>query len=278
MQPRRSLPGASGRGAFAGFYRARDPQAGAELLRRACRVAAREGARWVLGPVDGGTWGNYRLPLTLPEAAGIPGAEPRFWGEPRGSPEEVAAFQEAGFALTAEYESRLIPRPQPREGAVALASRWRRQGYRIRTAERTSMAAELPRILALAERAFAGAPYHAPAPPGLLQTRYAALLPYLDPRLVPLVEDACGNLAAFALALGPDEHERVILKTLAADPAGCARGASALLADAVHRAAEGLGARAVVHALMRTDNATASVSRRYGGHVVRRYGLFRWVP
>ena len=79
------LHGAPGRSGMVGHYEAREPAAGAALLRHACSLLIERGAARVLGPMNGSTWARYRLalPRTPEEDRFQPDGFP---GEPRNPP------------------------------------------------------------------------------------------------------------------------------------------------------------------------------------------------
>ena len=76
---RHDLVGAPGQSGIIGHYAATDADAAVELLRDATRRLLAAGARRVLGPMNGTTWGRYRFALVEPP--GETGDRP-FLGEP----------------------------------------------------------------------------------------------------------------------------------------------------------------------------------------------------
>lgn len=275
----RGVEGACG---LIGWYGAEDLPAGAALLREArARLAARGAAR-ILGPMDGSTWGRYRL--VLPGGGAEP-AEPPFLTEPQNPPEYPDHFAAAGFRLAALYESRIVRNlAVPRPGERALAERLGRSGLRVRALDPARPEEELELLFRFSSLAFQGNAYYRPLPFAPFREAGLRLFRVLDPELVRLAFDRDGDLLGFVFAF-PDplsavagRPTRVVLKTIASRPGARCRGLSAFLADQVHALAHAKGYRAVIHALMHSDNASLRISRRYDGEPFRRYGLYEAGP
>jgi hypothetical protein len=259
-----------------GWFAARERDAAVSLLRTICEEAQRlSGAQaCVVGPLNGNTWGHYRLAL--------PGGsdEPPFPGEPTNPPEYSEYFLSAGFRVAAAYESRIVEDLSPRPGAEALARRAEREGICIRPLDRANGERELDALFALSSAAFAENPYYQPISREAFDGMYGPVLASVDPELVRLAHDRDGRLIAFALAYpeGGGSNARVVLKSAASAPNARVLGLSAVLADQIHARAAQQSYRGVVHALMRSDNPSAAISRRYGGRGFRRYALYEWTP
>lgn len=271
------LVGAPGRSALVGWYDAADREAGVALLRAAVRTM--DDAPRVLGPMNGSTWGRYRL--ALPSNLH---ADPPFLSEPANPPEYVDHFREAGFRVAAEYESAIVEDLSAGdERAPEFAARLAARGGEMRTLDADRFDEELESIHRLSVEAFAGNRFYAPIGLDEFRARYLPLRPILDPDLVRLAVGTDGALLGFVFAF-PDllsidagRPTRVVLKTLATAPAARGLGLGSLLTDEVRRVAHEKGYRAVVHALMEAGNASVRISR-HSARVFRRYALFAWTP
>lgn len=272
------LAGAPGRSELIGWYEAADRAAGVELLRAARRDVGSSVGR-ILGPMNGSTWGRYRLALPSDLAA-----DPPFLSEPVNPPEYVDDFRVAGFRVVAEYESRVVEdlsAADPR--APEFSERLGRIGGSMRPLDPDRFDEELDAVHGLSLEAFAANRFYAPVGRDEFRARYRALRPILDPDLVRLAVDARGALLGFVFAF-PDllsadggRPSRVVLKTLAAAPAARGLGLGSLLTDEVRRIAREKGYRTVIHALMEAGNPSVRISR-HSARVMRRYALFGWGP
>lgn len=276
------LHGAPGISGVVGHYEALDGRAGVEMLRRACTVLAAAGAVRVLGPMNGSTWGRYRL--ALPPAEGGTG-EPPFAGEPWNPPQYPRHWEQAGFSVAATYASAVArdlaaahPRRAALEKAVAAA------GVTIHPLEPGGFEAALHDIFDLSARAFAANLFYAPIPEAEFRAAYEPLRPLLDPELVRLARAADGSLAGFVLAY-PDfltkepgaPGGRLVLKTLATAESARGIGLGSLLTDEVRRLAHERGYDCVIHALMHEENDSTRISR-HTAETFRRYALYGWTP
>lgn len=273
------LQGAPGRTGLIGHYESTDPGAAAVLLRDAVVRLRGAGVDRILGPLNGSTWGRYRLALPPEPREDV---EPPFLSEPTNPADYPADFQAAGFRVAATYESALVDdlsQPDPRRDE--LAERARARGATIRPLDLDRFDAELMAIHALSVAAFADNLFYSPIGFAEFQARYTPLRPLLDRELVRMAEDAEGRLLGFVFAF-PDlltmrdgRPTRVVLKTLATAPAARGLGLGTLLTDEVRRLAHEKGYASVIHALMQADNASVNISR-HSARVFRRYALYRW--
>jgi ribosomal protein S18 acetylase RimI-like enzyme len=275
------LHGASGITGLIGHYESQDPQSGTYLLRTAVQRLREQGADRILGPMNGSTWGRYRLALPPGPRDGDP--EPPFLSEPWNSADYPLDFQAAGFRVGATYESAIVEdlaAADPRRDE--LAERVRARGAAIRPLELDRFDDELRAIFELSRTAFAENLFYSPIEFDEFRARYLPLRPLLDPEMVRLAEDANGRLLGFVFAFpdllsGSDGRPtRVVLKTLASAPEARGLGLGTFLTDEVRRVAREKGYRSVIHALMQADNESVRISR-HSARVFRRYALYEWV-
>jgi GNAT superfamily N-acetyltransferase len=274
------LHGASGVSGLIGHYERTDPTAAADLLREAVRRLREAGADRVLGPMNGSTWGRYRLALPPEPREGAP--EPPFLSEPVNPAGYVTDFRDAGFRVAATYESAMVEdlaTSDPRRDE--LAERVRARGATVRTLDPARFDDDLRAIYDLSIAAFARNLYYSPIEFDDFRARYTPLRPLLDPDLVRLAHDAEGRLLGFvfafpdALAMEGGRPTRVVLKTLASAPGARGLGLGTYLTDEVRRVAHEKGYAAVIHALMQADNESVRISR-HSARVFRRYALYEW--
>jgi GNAT superfamily N-acetyltransferase len=274
---RHDLVGAPGATGLIGHYAATDADAAVELLRDAASRLTNAGARRVLGPMNGSTWGRYRF--AVPDPASETTAPP-FLGEPVNSPEYPAHFAAAGFGEAARYESRItrdITAANPR--AAAAEETARAKGVRVAPLELARFEDELRDLHQLSLRSFADNLYYSPIGPEEFAAMYRPMRALLDPALVLLARDAGDSLIGYAfayadpLSVADGRPHRMILKTLAVDPAWRSIGLGALLVERLHAAARAKGLSSVIHALMHVANNSMKISA-HTAQLFRRYALY----
>jgi GNAT superfamily N-acetyltransferase len=275
------LHGAPGITGLIGHYESVDPQSGTYLLRTAVQRLREQGADRILGPMNGSTWGRYRLALPPGPRDGDP--EPPFLSEPWNPADYPLDFQAAGFRIGATYESAIVEdlaAADPRRDE--LAERVRARGATVRALDLDRFDNEMRAIFELSRTAFAENLFYSPIEFDEFRARYLPLRPLLDPEMVRLAEDADGRLLGFVFAF-PDllsasngRPTRVVLKTLASAPEARGLGLGTFLTDEVRRVADEKGYRSVIHALMQADNESVRISR-HSARVFRRYALYELV-
>ena len=233
-----------------------DPDTGADFLRSACDTLRGEGFGAVVGPMDGNTWGRYRI------AAWSDGS-PAFTMEPGAGPHDLAAYGAAGFHVAERHFS----------ATAAVGSRgWSDagSGMAVSSWDGSRPEALLADAHAVAMAAFRDTDFFTPVPRAAFVAAYLPLLGRADPRFILAARDASGRPVGFTFAF-PDPSRRgaVVLKTYA----GLVPGAGRRMADRIHGLAAEAGHTEVVHALIRQGIASEAQSRKFGGRVFRRYQL-----
>ncbi len=241
---------AIGTGAFA------DAESGSAFLQDACETLGGEGFEAVVGPMDGSTWGTYRL-QTWSDGS------PAFLMEPLGGPDDFVAYEQAGFEI-AELHVSASAEPGSRGFEVRVP------GVSVESWNGKDPEALLAGAHALVMEGFRSTPFFTPVPEAMFLERYGPLLAQADPRFILRALDEHGTLRGLTLAFpDPMRLGAIVLKTYV----GTVPGAGRAMADRIHALASDLGFREVVHALMRSGIASEAQSRKFGGTVFRRYAL-----
>jgi GNAT superfamily N-acetyltransferase len=256
-----------------GGFSATSSTATENILFRAVTELRSHGCTLAIGPMDGNTWRKYRF---VTEA----GTEPAFFMEPTNPPEWPGWWQAAGFEPLAEYYSSATddlatrdPRLDGAERRMAAA------GITIRAIDPAHFEEDLARIHDVSVVSFQGNYLYTPLPREAFFAQYRAIQARVKPELVLLAEQA-GRPVGYVFAM-PDYAQgqrgepitTVIVKTLAVLPARSNAGLGALLLGKVHEAAQTLGFKRAIHALMHETNKSRNLSARYA-RTIRRYTLF----
>ncbi|WP_404404829.1 hypothetical protein [Pelagibacterium halotolerans] len=236
-------------------FHAETPADGTALIATALQRLRDIGCTRVLAPLGRDTWSAYRLVV---ETDGTPA----FPGEPDNPPFFVECFAANGFSAVAHYVSTIDMAPAPPTRpcpADLVIDEW--------NAARPEQ--DLAAIHAIANQAFAEAPYFAPIDLERFTAIHRPLLSSLPPRYCLLGRDAATR-AIVSCLLGYPSAAGLILKSLMA----VRPGAGSALVDAFYARAIADGYRAVVHALMHEDNRSTRMSAKRNACIFRRYALF----
>lgn len=267
-----SLPGQ--RVGLIGHYAAASALAGCDVLAHACAELTARGCTYALGPMDGSTFGSYRLVTDR-------GTELPFLLEPEHPPDYPDHFTEAGFAPVARYFSALQTQLGTRHLRVAeMTARMERLGVRVRALDLARFDDELRRLYPMVTQAFARGFLYSPITEDAFVALYTRLRPYVVPDLVLIAEQ--GERAVGLLLIVPDwlraqrgaPLDTLVLKTLAVLPEFSGTGLPGVLLARAEQVARQHGFTRVIHALMHEGNSSLRMSARYGGQIVRRYALF----
>jgi hypothetical protein len=257
-----------------GHYAAASSAAGERLLAHACAELAAHGCTLAIGPMDGTTYGRYRLITQR-------GSAPPFFLEPDNPDDYPQHFVSAGLTPFASYCSAIQTELHARPLHLPdIMGRLARRQVWMRSLDGARLDEELRRLYPVAMAAFARSPLYTPISADEFVNQYRQLGPYLVPALVAIAEceeRAVGFLFALPNWLQQQRGERldtVILKTVCVLPEYAGTGVVGLLLARGQDAAHELGFTRVIHALMHERNSSLRMSGRYGGQVMRRYALF----
>ena len=277
------LHGVEGVTGLIGHFEAQDAESAHVLLSEARVSLSARGAGRVLAPMNGSTWGRYRLALA-DERGDAPEPQP-FLGEPVNPAAYAAWFESVGFEVAARYESRIDESPgEPAADARELAQRVAQAGIRVRTLDLDRFESESRILFELSLAAFADNPYYTPIGWDEFRAQYERLRGMLRPELVLIAEDAGAQPVAFQFAyLDPltaatGGSPRAVVKTVATLPAARGMGLAGHMLDVLCERSVALGARSVIHALMHVANFSMKMSSRRRSRVFRRYALYTWRP
>jgi GNAT superfamily N-acetyltransferase len=257
-----------------GHYAASGDTMGAQLLAHACAELTAHGCTLAVGPIDGSTFGRYRLVTD-------PGTEPPFLLEPDNPVSYPEHFADSGFRPLARYcsalQTELGTRPLRQDG---IASRLARRDIRIRPLDTARFEHELRRLYPVVAGAFARGFLYTTIAEDDFVALYSRLRPYIEPALVLIAEQDQRSVGLlFVLpdwlrAVSGARMDTLILKTLAVLPDLVGSGLAGLLLAHAEEVAREQGYTRVIHAMMHEDNASLRMSARYGGQVMRRYALY----
>ncbi len=257
-----------------GHFSAADSASAALILEACCKRLINQGCTLAVGPMDGNTWGKYRLVTWSSQ-------EPVFLKEPENPEEYPRYFEEAGFKMNWQYLSTVetgIPETEPR--ILEAEARMAKNGVVIRSFRNHAFDEDLKKIGQVSLVSFAQNLFYMEQSEERFLAQYQPFRNQIEEPLVLIAEQ--GDIPVGYVFAYPDYNRKArgsgmdtaVLKTLAILPGRTYAGLGALLVDRIRKNAWDMGYTRVIHALMHENNVSKAVSQRRHAERIRTYGLF----
>lgn len=247
-----------------------DLKASHELLKHAQWMAKEKGCRWLIGPMEGSTWHNYRFSQS--------NVQPNFFMEPYHHIYYNQQFTDFGFEPIAEYVSNLDETlAYDEDKLIRFENYFVEQGAKFRHLDLNNYRQELVKMGKLSLEGFAENFLYTPISLDAFVNKYEKLKKLIDPDLVWIGEDQKGYPHALLFAI--HDHwdqtgETMIIKSMVRKPDTPFRGMASYLAGKSIQLANDKGYKKIIHALMIRDNASVRTSDNYAGRPYKSYQLY----
>lgn len=249
-----------------GSFEALDSPRVTSLLDDAASWLREQGAKQVIGPMDGDTWHRYRV------NAG-PFDTPPFLLEPVNPPYWDALWRDAGFEVIERYSSKRIDDVMPLMQKLApMHERAVTRGYRIRTFDLTRLQDELTLVWRLSLEIFRGNAWYSDISLDDFLALYRGIDRLLVPELVLFIEHE-SQPVGFLFAYPDTDPRTVDYKTIGVLPTHRRGYVGWAMLHQAYSAAVAMGRPAANHCLMREENASQSMDAGEGV-TFRRYYLY----
>ncbi len=260
-----------GKAACLGSYECvNDAVVSQKLMSEAIALAKAKGYEWLIGPMEGSTWSNYRFSKHHQHAP--------FFMEPYHHLYYNEQWQKAGFAPIAHYESNLDQDLAYDAPALAkVQEKYESEGAVFRSIDLANFEADLEKIGQLSITGFAENFLYTPIEVQEFVSKYAPLKQFFDPRLITIVEDAQGILQALSFNIknfNDPSDKSLIIKSLMRSKSCPFRGIGSYLVGKTVQTAKELGFEQIIHAFMIKGNASQDISEKYSAHEYKSYVLY----
>ena len=253
-----------------GAYGATENKAAVSRLFQAAEAIARQaGMDFLIGPMDGSTWEDYRF-HDHPK-------RPLFFMEMQHPPYYPRQWQSAGFQPIAHYFSAtgmLTSRTAPRVEQVK--SRLLQDGVTFRGIDTGNYEAELGKLHPFLHESFKQNRFYTPISLSAFAGKYRPLKDLMASGFVQLAEyqgEIAGVLLCVANPLDPTGGS-LVLKTLARRPGRVFRGLGQVMVETLYQKALAEGYRELIFAFMIADGDAQPLSDRYNGRTLKTYTLY----
>lgn len=254
-----------------GAYFAQDNDEVANVLFLALEeLAQSHGLNYLLGPMNGSTWENYRFhdnpekPLFLLEMS-----HPFYY---------LQQWANVGFTPIAKYfssESFTIP---PVTATIRAArQRFADLGVQIRPIDRNSYRDELagifPFLLKAFEQNFLSS---SSITKESFIDKYLAFGDYIDPEFVQIAVHESKIVGVFFAVedLLDRDPKTLIIKSVARDAAPLYTGLGHVMASKIYESAAAKGIQRIIHAFLKEDGTSVSISKHFAGIPFKTYSLY----
>lgn len=254
-----------------GNYEAKDNiEAATFLIDQIAKDAKKLEAQYLLGPMNGSTWGTYRF---------VEDHNSPFFLEPYHLPYYKNHFTAAGFQIIRNYNSKLVEEipTDSLELEADLIALQKSLKVEVRPINMGDFSGELKKLHELVHQAFAQNFLFTPLRKEEFVQKYISTEKILNQEFTRIAEDEDGNFLAFFFCL--DDHlnpaeKRLIIKTIARHPDKKWKGLGQLMGSLLYRKAKKDGYQSIIHALMDEDANSSSISTKFAGKPINRYFLY----
>ncbi|MCR9173822.1 MAG: hypothetical protein NXI10_15070 [bacterium] len=252
------------------FESINDQEAAQFLLNEVVKVGKSLGFEYVIGPMEGSTWNNYRFSDHNEHA--------NFFMEPYHHDYYGKLWQNCGFETISNYISNLDTQLVFNDERITQwEDRYNENGAVFRSLDLNDLENDLRKLAKFNNEAFQENFLFTPIAEDDFVKKYASLKKYFDPELIWVVEDQNGEIQAISFSI-PDyldaSGKTLIIKSLARKKDTPFRGIGSYLAGKTYQIAAKRNFQRVIHALMIHDNNSVSISNNYEGDHYKSYSLY----
>lgn len=256
--------------AVVGAYQAMDDLDAARLLFNEIKKIAREkGKDYLIGPMNGSTWENYRF-HDHPD-------NPLFFMEMKHPTYYPEQWKLNGFQPVARYLSAIATVvPRQNNKIEEAKSRLFQNGVTIRNIDLDNYETDLKKLYPFLHESFKQNFLYTPVTESSFSAKYLPLRSVLKPKFVQIAvheEEIVGILLGVDDLLNPD-NKTLIIKTLARSPKRLYRGLGLVLVDEFYRRGVTEGYQHIIFAFMMEEGDATPLSDSYDGHTLKNYTLY----
>jgi len=247
-----------------------DEKIAVHLLDYASEQAKVLGAAYIIGPMNGSTWDDYRFSQSHDA--------PTFFMERYHHLYYNKHFEKAGFSTIETYFSSLN-RPISYDLTAVLqgAKYFEEQGLIIRPIDVNDFENELKKLYPFITEAFKTNYLYTPISWTDFKTKYQAAKAIINPDFVRIGEDKNGKIVGFFFCVKDifnTKEDSLILKTIARKSGEKWRGLGHVMGNEISRRAVSQGYQSFIHAFMKTEGYSTQASKNHSGNRYKNYVLY----
>jgi hypothetical protein len=225
---------------------------------------------FLIGPMNGSTWDNYRFSLH--------NNFENFLLEPYHPVYYNQQFRSAGFNHVAHYSSRINTDFFSDEETVLMKEkRLFDNGLKLRNIDLHNFDKELKKLYPFVNAAFKNNFLFSPIVMPAFIEKYKKIADFINPEFVLIAEDRKDNIVGFIFCyddLLNKKEKSLVIKTLARDQSKSWSGLGAVMANRIITLAKARGYQSIIHAFMIDDGNSSESSMRFLGNIYKEYVLY----
>jgi hypothetical protein len=225
---------------------------------------------FLIGPMNGSTWNNYRFSLH--------NNYDNFLLEPYHHIYYNRQFLSAGFKPIAHYTSKINTSFFCDHKEVLMKeSKLLNAGLTIRNIDLANFDKELKNLYPFICKAFQHNFLFSRITLEAFIEKYKKIATLIRPEFVLIAEDVANNITGFIFCyddLLNKKEKSLIIKTLARDQSKQWSGLGSVLANRIISLAKKQGYQSIIHAFMMEDGNSSEASRKFFGNIYKKYALY----
>lgn len=246
-----------------------DNEIAQQLLKEIAKEAKALGFEYLIGPMNGSTWDDYRFSIDK--------NSPTFFTEPDHHLYYNDQFNAFGFEPVSKYISGISDCTNYKEADPATFKSLYANGLSVRLVNLDDFDNELRKLYDLCTLAFKNNFLYTPISFERFKEKYQSAKQVINPEFFIIAEDTNEDIVGFMFCIDDlynRQEKNLIIKTIARHPDEKWKGMTNLTGDMVYTLARDKGYQHVLHAFMHESNASTSVSKNFAGSMLRNYVLY----
>lgn len=240
------------------------------LLEHITKEAKKLNDGFLIGPMNGSTWENYRFSLY--------NNFDNFLLEPYNPVYYNQQFLSAGFEPVAHYSSRINTDFFCDEETVLLKEeKLFDSGLKLRNIDLNNFDDELKKLYPFINTSFKNNFLFSHIEMVAFIEKYKKIIDFINPEFVLIAEDEKNNIIGFIFCyddLLNEKEKSLVIKTLARDQSKSWSGLGAVMANRIISLAKARDYQSVIHAFMMDDGSSSESSRKFLGNIYKEYVLY----
>jgi L-amino acid N-acyltransferase YncA len=247
-----------------------DMHVSTKLLETLFTEARKQYTEFIIGPMNGSTWDNYRFSTHQ--------QHPNFLLEPYHHLYYNEQFITSGFKIISRYSSTITQTLSGNTNRIVQRyTRFSKRGVNIRTINMAHYENELSKLYPFIKKVFQANFLYTPINWNTFKTKYLEAATLINPEHVLIAETSEHEIIGFIFCYDDLFHtasKRLIIKTLARDPSPEWSGLGYVLMNKVIADLKKKGYQSVVNAFIIENGASTALSTHFGSDPYKNYVLY----